>query len=155
MGGKFSLPTQDLKRLELAAAKNYATKRAFGTRLQTILQEVKPLILLIEDEDYMMRLYGRILKSKAMLMEANSAQTALNLAESFPPNLIISDGIGIPAIQELVRRGIHIPVVFSSGRSLEPNIPQKLGVQGIVVEKAAGMDTLLAAISKLIPLPRS
>lgn len=111
-----------------------------------------PRVLLVDDEPWVARGLTRLLKGRAELTVAVSADDAIRLLETREFDAVVSDYVmperdGLELLEEITRRWPAVRRVLHSG-SLPPQAQAALaaGVAHQLVEKPATADTLMAAV---------
>jgi len=114
----------------------------------------KKRILIVDDEaDILSVLRILLTKNKFEVLEASSANAALDLLENESVDLVISDIVmpgmnGREFIKEVRQWDMELPVIFISGKD---NISKKdLGNTSAFIEKPFSKDTLLKTIHKVL-----
>lgn len=117
-------------------------------------------ILLIEDEEGLVSVMSSVLEDEGFAVKALfTAEEALQLNESFSPDLIISDirmkgidGFTLFEIMKALERFCHIPFIFLTAmddRSSQQRA-MKLGASAYIT-KPFDVDELLGIVRKVLP----
>jgi DNA-binding NtrC family response regulator len=115
---------------------------------------IKKRVLIVDDEaDILVILRTLLKKNKFEVLEASSADCALNLLENESVDLIISDIVmpgmnGRDFVKEVRQWDMNMPVIFISGKD---TISKKdLSHISAFIEKPFSKDTLLKTIHKVL-----
>jgi DNA-binding response OmpR family regulator len=117
-----------------------------------------PLILLVDDEEEILLFLERILRDSYQVVKAENGQQALQVLESQPVELVVSD-VMMPVVDgfELCRiiktntEYAHIPVVLLTAKAgLQPKVQGlRLGAD-VYIEKPFNKELLLAQMTSLL-----
>lgn len=119
-----------------------------------------PLILLVEDEEILRRMYVKKLMSEGFdVLEANNGALALQLTRDRKPLVILLD-VMLPGdmngfdILEAVKRNDatkNIPVLMLTNLQSEENTAQNVGAAGYFIKANTSLDELVTKIKSLLP----
>lgn len=116
----------------------------------------KKRILIVDDEAGILSLLRAILtKSKFEVLEASSADSALELLEHETVDLVISDitmpGMGgIEFLEEVRQWDIDLPVIFVSGQDSSRQRAKAAAGASALIEKPFKKDILLKTVHKVL-----
>lgn len=132
-----------------------ASARALGS----LAEQVRPLILLVEDDEFQQRLFAKIIDEQPFeLICAGSGAEGLSALSKRRPDLILMDYAlpdidGIEATRRIkgVAQFADIPVVMITGNSEKAVVvgSLKAGAAGFIV-KPLDRDRLIAKIGELL-----
>lgn len=117
-----------------------------------------PTILLVDDEEEILEFLTRILKSKYAILTATNGKEALEILESTPVQLVVSD-VMMPEIDgfalcKAIKSDIghaHIPIVLLTAKNTIQSKVEGLEIGAdAYIEKPFSREHLLAQISSLI-----
>jgi CheY-like chemotaxis protein len=120
-------------------------------------------ILIIEDNEYLGRMYQNLLKMEGYNIKwVTSGEEGLKAAEQFQPDLILLDVImpkvnGILVLEELKKNpitkdlGVVILTVISEKEIIDKCI--KLGAKGYIIKSTYNLDQLLSEINSYLKEP--
>lgn len=128
--------------------------------LNALAGEIKPTVLVVDDDAFQRKIIGSILEGKnRRLLFAASGIEALSIVRETRPDLILMDVMlpGIDGVEVLrtikaVPRLAGIPVVMTTGRSEKDIVMKSLkaGASGFLVKPLA-RDALLARVREALP----
>jgi len=121
-------------------------------------QQDKPLILIVEDQDAIARLLDSLLSTKYNTTIAQDGESALEIIEERPPDLIVTDIVmpgmdGITFIKKVREQTFlpYIPVLFLSGKRDEETQKEAFAVGGSAyIKKPFSNDLVLSQIKSLL-----
>jgi CheY-like chemotaxis protein len=127
--------------------------------LRAMAEKVKPLVLIVEDDELQREILGHLLAEiKADLVFSASGAEALRVTQRRDPDLVLMDvnlpdmnGIDTTQLLRAVKRGKEIPVIMMSGHSHKDIVVEslKVGAVGFVV-KPFEKNVLLGKINEFL-----
>jgi CheY-like chemotaxis protein len=109
-----------------------------------------PRVLVIEDDPEVRAAYLRELGAGAELVLAVDSSSALKQAAALPPDLILSDSVGLEALRELRGRGDRTPAILLTGYPYPPRALAGLSPLEVRRKPLLG-ETLRALVARLVP----
>lgn len=118
----------------LNSLKNMGSSDKTSSNISDPTKRTKPLILLIEDEDLLTRMYSKKLEVDGFdCITADNGEDGLKMAASQKPDLIVCDVMmpkkdGLTVLKELKENSelAHIPVIMLSNLSDEARVNEAL-----------------------------
>ena len=116
----------------------------------------KKRVLIVDDEAEILSLVSMILtKNKFEVLQASSADSALDMLEHESVDLVISDitmpGMsGLEFLEEVREWDMDLPVIFVSGQDSSRKRAQALRGASAVIAKPFKKDTLLKTVQKAL-----
>lgn len=162
IGNRFESLTNAVEPLHLwidALDGTFAPQMDAVRDLQAMAEKVKPLVLIVEDDELQREVLGHLLAEiKADLVFAASGAEALRVTQRRGPDLVLMDvnlpdmnGIDTTQMLRAVKHGKEIPVIMMSGHSHKEIVVESLKVGAVAfVVKPFDKNVLLGKINEFL-----
>jgi two-component system alkaline phosphatase synthesis response regulator PhoP len=116
-------------------------------------------VLIADDEQTIRHMVCRMLGKEYIVLEAEDGETALNIARTEKPDIVLMDfmmpkldGVGACSIikSDSLTEGIPVIIISARGQELDQEYARDMGADGYIT-KPFGLRDLLETVHRLLP----